>query len=144
MLGTFYILFRLTFTWTLSAWVWCFSYKKDFFLCRKLELSFVPGAAQRESISFWFPGLRSSSSQETLCSQCCHTSTQFPSRTQRHNPHQTEQTLKYSKRYLWYSLSLAPYLLGSARRIMYFLMLWIESLHCCAWLLLAITGSHTL
>lgn len=80
----------------------------------------MPGAAQRESISFQLPGLRSSSSQETLCSWCCHTSTIFPSRTQRHNPHQNEWTLKYRKRYLWYSLSLMPYLLGSARRIMYF------------------------
>lgn len=80
----------------------------------------MPGAAQREGISFWLPGLRSSSSQETLFSWCCHTSTQFPSRTQRHNPHQNEWTLKYRKRYLWYSLSLMPYLLGSTRRIMYF------------------------
>lgn len=80
----------------------------------------MPGAAQRESISFWLPGLRSSSNQETLCSCCWHTSTQFPSRTQRHNPHQNEWTLKYRKRYLWYSLSLMQNLLGSTRRITYF------------------------
>lgn len=84
---------------------------------RELELSFVPGAAQRESISFWLPGLRSSSSQETPCSWCYHTSTQFPYRTQRHNPHPTEWTLKYRKRYLWYSLSLRPDLLGSTRTV---------------------------
>lgn len=102
-------------TLTLSAWILCHSYKKDFFICRELELSFVPRAAQRESISFWLPSLRSSSSQETPCSWCCHTSTQFPSRTQRHDPHPNERTLKYRKRYLWYSLSLMPDLLGSAR-----------------------------
>lgn len=51
------------------------------------------------------------------CFWCCHTSTQFPSRTQRHNPHPIEWTLKYRKRYLWYSLSLMPDLLGSARTV---------------------------